>query len=147
MDDKAILIEDQATNYGTLGEGDPQPELTDKATWFGAFFDKCMPAVVWTQIALGLPKVTDNPTEKTGEQAVKEITRFGKFFSRKPLPRLISVFYCFFYNVLQVVKIFNSTFRWIVFIPSSCILLYFMLRIWQLPPNRFIIKEGPLYPF
>ena len=79
MDDKAILIEDQATNYGTLGEGDQQPELTDKATWFGAFFDKCMPAVVWTQIALGLPKVTDNPTEKTGEQAVKEITRFGKY--------------------------------------------------------------------
>ena len=79
MDDKAILIEDQATNYGTLGgEQSQEPVLTDKATWFGALFDRCMPAVVWTQIALGLPKVTDNPSEESGKQAVKEISRFGK---------------------------------------------------------------------
>lgn len=80
MDDKAILIEDQTTNYGTLGNANQEPVLTDKATWFGALFDKCMPAVVWTQIALGLPKVTDNPTEASGKQAVNAISRFGAFY-------------------------------------------------------------------
>ena len=80
MDDKAILIEDQPTNYGTLGDSNQAPVLTDKATWFGALFDKCMPAVVWTQIALGLPKASDNPTEASGKQATTEISRFGAFY-------------------------------------------------------------------
>ena len=31
-----------------------------QATWYGPLFDKCMPAVVWTQIALGLPKGTNS---------------------------------------------------------------------------------------
>ena len=77
MDDRAILVEDTNTNYGTLGDGEA-PEMSNKATWFGSFFDKCMPAVVWTQLMLGLPKITDDPTEETGKQAVKEITQFGK---------------------------------------------------------------------
>ena len=50
--------------------------------------------------------------------------------------------YAFFYNVLSVLKIFNSTIHWILFIPSSCVLLYFILKIWQLPPNRLVQKYG-----
>ena len=80
MDDRTILVEDSGKGYGTLGdeEGEGQTaEMSDKATWFGALFDKCMPAVVWTQITLGLPKVTDNPTEETGKRAITDISRFG----------------------------------------------------------------------
>ena len=79
MDDRAILVEDTNTNYGTLGDGTKTPEMSNKATWFGALFDRCMPAVVWTQLMLGLPKITDDPTEESGKRAVTYITQFGKF--------------------------------------------------------------------
>ena len=83
MDDRTILVEDSGKGYGTLGDGEGEgqtAEMSDKATWFGALFDKCMPAVVWTQITLGLPKVTDNPTEETGKRAITDISRFGKLY-------------------------------------------------------------------
>ena len=85
MDDRTILVEDSGKGYGTLGDGEGEgqtAEMSDKATWFGALFDKCMPAVVWTQITLGLPKVTDNPTEETGKRAITDISRFGKSYLR-----------------------------------------------------------------
>lgn len=85
MDDRTILVEDSGKGYGTLGDGEGEgqtAEMSDKATWFGALFDKCMPAVVWTQITLGLPKVTDNPTEETGKRAITDISRFGKPYLR-----------------------------------------------------------------
>ena len=74
MDDRAVLVEDQQTGYGTLGGDDcGQP----KRTIFSPIYDRCLPAIVWLQITLGLPGPTDKPTDESGKQAFSDIGKFG----------------------------------------------------------------------
>lgn len=75
MDDRAVLVEDQQTGYGTLGGDGAEPP---KRGIFSPIYDRFLPAIVWTQITLGLPGPTDKPTDASGELAYREIVKFGK---------------------------------------------------------------------
>ena len=84
MDDRAVLVEEAQTGYGTLG-GDE--ETVPKRTCLSPLYDRCLPAIVWIQITLGLPGPTDKPTEETGSKAYSDVTKFGEF---NPASREIS---------------------------------------------------------
>ena len=75
MDDRAVLVEDQQTGYGTL-TGDSEP--SSQRSVFSPIYDRLLPAIVWTQITFGLPGPTDKPTEETGAKAFRDVTWFGE---------------------------------------------------------------------
>ena len=74
MDDRAVLVEEAQTGYGTLGG---EEEAVPKRTCLSPLYDRCLPAIVWIQITLGLPGPTDKPTEETGSKAYADVTKFG----------------------------------------------------------------------
>ena len=74
MDDRAVLVEDQQTGYGTLGDEGADPP---KRSLLTPIYDKMLPIIVWFQITLGLPGPTDKPTQESGDRAFNHIVKFG----------------------------------------------------------------------
>merc|ERR1712157_59694 len=89
----------------------------------------------FAKVTFGLPVETDKPTEETGKKAYKKVIHF--------------VLYTFMYNVFHVVKL-PFWIKAVGFLPSTTVLLYLMLKIAQLPPNRtrlpFMVPFVPLLP-
>ncbi|CAG5106323.1 Oidioi.mRNA.OKI2018_I69.chr1.g2789.t2.cds [Oikopleura dioica] len=135
MDDRSVLVEDSrpTPGYGTVVEGEEPPPR--KPCFLDPLTDRLAPAIHFGKVTFGLPVETDKPTEETGKIAYKKVIHF--------------VIYTFIYNVFHVVKL-PFWMKAVGFLPSTAVLLYLMLKIAQLPPNRtklpFMVPFVPLLP-
>jgi hypothetical protein len=112
MDDRAVLVGDTQTGYGTLDGGDVPSE--PNRSFLSPIYDRCLPIIVWIQITLGLPGPTDKPTLESGEAAVMRIFHYGNISYNITilylLRYLLGLLFFFFSQHFYLMRLLKTTY-------------------------------------